>query len=300
VLTLCAAAILITFVHTTGAAQAAYPPPVSTFDIDTALVASPVFYSLSVRRPAITQVVFPDTLYDYTPFELRKRTGFATRKVGDSLWVDSAVYELISFSGAEALPLALPVFYLLPSGDSLPVYAPTVVLYQRLLKDVGTESDTLQAAIQTLAVPERFNYPYWIIGLALVAGILASANAFFGKPLERYFSLWIESQRHRAFIRSYDKLVAQVQQRGADGPLERALNVWKGYIERVEAVPYTTYTTKDFAERFPDPTLTKSLQTLDKYIYGGFPPEQAAAAYAALRRMAIRIYAQKAQSLRHG
>jgi hypothetical protein len=191
------------------------------------------------------------------------------------------------------------VYYLLAGGDSLPVYAPNKVLFTRTLRD-GQPSDSLQASTQTLAVAERFNYPYWIIGISITVGILGLLNAFLGKPFQRYFRLWVERRRHRAFIRTFDRLISQIKQKGSAGPLERALNLWKAYIERVEAVPYTTYTTKDFSEHLPDPALTKSLQALDKYIYGGFPPDDAASAYAVLRRMAIRIYAQKAQNLRHG
>jgi hypothetical protein len=279
--------------------SASYPQPKGKFDTDTALVASPVRYILTVRRPAKAQVVYPDSLFDYSPFELRKQTWYPTRSINDTVLLDSAVYELLSFSAAPSLSLSLPIFYLLPQGDSPPVYAPEAVLQQRLLQD-GAKSDPLVASEQTLPVPERFNYPYWIIGISLIVTLLAIANIFLGKPAQRYFRLWVERQRHRAFIRGYDRLVAQVRQRGSNGPLEKALNLWKAYIERVENVPYTTYTTKDFSEHLPDPALTKSLQSLDKYIYGGFAPDEAPAAYAVLRRMAIRNYAQKTQSLRNG
>lgn len=277
-----------------------YPAPAGRFDRDTALLASPVHYILTVRRPPGTQVLFPDSLYDYAPFELRSRTWYPTRVLPDSTLADSAVYELMSFSGQPELRLALPVFYLTGGGDSLPVFPDDALLHQKLGSKTEAVADTLEPAIQTLEVKERFNYPYWIIGISLVVGLLALANLFLGKPFQRYFRIWVEGRRHRAFIRSYDRLVQQVRQRGAKGPLERALNLWKAYIERVENVPYTTYTTKDFAEHLPDPALSKSLQELDRYIYGGFPPEEAETAYAVLRRMAIRIYAQKAQALRHG
>ena len=277
-----------------------YPTPVGAFDTDTALLASPVHYSLSVKRPAKTQVLFPDSLYPFTPFELRLRTWFPTRRTADSMLVDSAVYELMSFTGTPTLTLSLPIFYLNPQGDSVPVYAPDVSLHQRLLQGAEGGSDTLLPAIQTLAVPERFNYPYWIIGISLLVGLLAVANVFLGKPLQRYFRLWVERRRHKAFIRTYDRLVIQVRDRGAQGPLERALNLWKAYIERVEEIPYTTYTTKDFAEHLPDRDLTNGLQTLDRYIYGGFPPDEASVAYATLRRQAVRFYTRKAQNLRHG
>jgi len=276
-----------------------YPAPVGKFDTDTALVASPVKYTLFVQRSSKTQTVFPDSLYDFTPFELRKLTWFPTRLVDDSTVLDSAEYELIAFSSAPALSLSLPVFYILIQGDSLPVYAPTKQLYQRIIAD-GAKTDTLQAAIQTLPVSERFNYPYWIIGISLFVGLLALLNIFLGKPLQRYFGLWVERRRHSAFVRSFDKLVLQVKQRGAEGPMERALNLWKAYIERVENIPYTTYTTKDFSEHLPEPALTTSLQTLDRYIYGGFPPIESESAYGVLKRMAIRIYLQKAQKLRRG
>lgn len=279
---------------------APYPAPVGKFDRDTALLASPVRYTLTVHRTAGTQVLFPDSVYDYAPFELRSRVWYPTRVLADSTLVDSAVYELMSFSGQPELALALPVFYLTGVGDSLPVFPDDALLHQRLASKTEAVADTLEPAIQTLTVKERFNYPYWIIGISLVVGFLAVANLFLGKPLQRYFRIWVEGRRHRAFIRSYDRLVQQVRQRGSSGPLERALNLWKAYIERVENIPYTTYTTKDFAEHLPDPALTKSLQELDRYIYGGFPPEEAETAYAVLRRMAIRIYAQKAQQLRHG
>jgi len=282
-----------------GQDTAKYPRPVGKFKPDTANVAAPLSYVLTVRRPLSAQVIYPDSLYDFSPFELRSQRWFPTRTLQDSLVLDSAVFELQVFSSAPALEFALPVFYILPGGDSLPVFASLATLHQRVPKTV-VKADSLAASSQTFAVSEQFNYPYWILGITLAVSLLGVANAFLGKPAQRYFKLWIERQRHRAFIRTYDRLVAQVRMRGAKGPLEKALNLWKAYIERVEEIPYTTYTTKDFGESLPDPALTKSLQSLDKYIYGGFEPNEAPAAYAVLRRMAIRIYAQKSQELRHG
>jgi hypothetical protein len=79
-----------------------------TFLKDSVKVGEYIPYSLSITYPAQWQVVFPDSLYDYSPFEFEDKIYFPTQTT-DSLSTDSAVYYLSTFELDEIQQLKLGV-----------------------------------------------------------------------------------------------------------------------------------------------------------------------------------------------
>src|SRR5690348_12171602 len=66
------------------------------FAADSTRVGENVFFYLTARYPKTQQIVFPDSSFAYSPFELLKKDYFPTR-TNDSTSYDSAVYSLRTF-----------------------------------------------------------------------------------------------------------------------------------------------------------------------------------------------------------
>ena len=97
--------------------------PRGYFHKDSVKIGEALPYSLWVRYPKTHDVAFPDSLFDFSPFELEKRDYFTTKS--DSLAsLDSVVYYFTTFEIDTVQYLTLPV-YLINEYDSTTLYTAT-------------------------------------------------------------------------------------------------------------------------------------------------------------------------------
>ena len=91
--------------------------PKGLFLSDSIKIGEEVIYSLSIEYPRGSNLIFPDSLYDFSPFEYIKKTEFFTKS--DSVKsFDSVIYYLSTFEIDPVQKLTLPVF-LISAGDSI-------------------------------------------------------------------------------------------------------------------------------------------------------------------------------------
>ena len=83
--------------------------PKGVFQTDSVEVGKPVYFSLSVRHSPESEIFFPDSTYDFSPFELVSQRTFVSNTDARGT-LDSAVYHLISFDVSKVQKLRLPVF----------------------------------------------------------------------------------------------------------------------------------------------------------------------------------------------
>src|SRR5215203_6074836 len=81
----------------------------AAFASDTTRIGDNIYFYLTARYPKTQQVVFPDSSFSFSPFELLKKDYFPTRS-NDSTSYDSAVYSLRTFEIEKQQSLRLPVF----------------------------------------------------------------------------------------------------------------------------------------------------------------------------------------------
>lgn len=268
--------------------------PKGHFLSDTIQVGEPVKYAFSLRHQATTQVVLPDSAYDYSPFYFIEKRYFPTRT--DSLGsTDSVVYTLATFE-LDSLPsLALPVYAILPSGDSLERWSLADTLL--LLSNDSIQPNYL-ADTTLRPIDPQFNYLYWSIGIMVIIVLLLLINGFLGKPVNRAFKLLIMYQRHQTFIKLFDRLARQLEGELSANELEKILTIWKKYIEKVDNIPYSTYTTREITQLLPDDDLKITLQAIDRFVYGGIRPEGVKTHIDLLRTQAATIYQAKTATVR--
>ena len=118
-------------------------PPKGKFLSDSVKVGLPVKYALSYRHKATADIFFPDSSYNFTPFELVKREYFNTI-TDENGSLDSVVYTLISFEVSPVQELSLPV-YVLTKRDCTRVFSPIdyVILNSIIKSDVSIDTLSL-------------------------------------------------------------------------------------------------------------------------------------------------------------
>lgn len=294
----CWLSIVTLWAATTGALGQNLTPqsnlPHGRFLKDTAQVGQPVEYSLSFRHDKNIQVVFPDSSHDFAPFEFVRKDFFTTHS--DSLQsTDSAVYTVTTFELDSLQRLSLPIYVLQESGDSLAEWTDedTILVHNNVKIQENFLVDTTFWQIKT-----GFNYIYWGIGATFFLILLLLANSFLGKPLNRAIKLLIMYQRHKAFESSFDRLTTQINKNPTVQSLEKAQTLWKKYIEKVDNIPYSTYTTREISQHLPDTNLKNTLQAIDRYVYGGIQPSNISEHLSCLQKQANSIYEHKRSEIR--
>ena len=180
-----------------GAAAAGSHPaagPVGRFSRAVVEVGQPLDYVLSYTHDPTAEVVFPDSLASFGPFEYAGRRWLPTRTTnGRSL--DRVVYHLRTFSLAPVQTLQLPVLLLHGGADTLRLLPPVAqVCLHRLAPTLySTEAagpPDLRTTYQVQPLAPAFNYPFWLAGLALALALGGGVWALYGRR-------WRHPTRHK-------------------------------------------------------------------------------------------------------
>lgn len=274
------------------------PVPKGAFLAPKMKVGSPVQYALSYRHDASRDVFFPDSAYDYTPFRFLKRDYFPTRTTAAGS-VDSVVYTLVSFETDTLQYLKLPVF-VRDGRDCTAVY-PTIseVKLQSLLSGKDPRQSGLRSNVQLVSLEDQVNYPLLFLVLIAAAVLGGLINWLFGEALRRQWQLFQLWRRHLKFRGTYQRYF-----RGAADPkqaapnVERAVFLWRRYLERMEGKPYSTFTTKETVEQFgQEKKLEGALRDVDSVVYGGVASPQTEESLKILRELAGRAYVKRKKQI---
>ncbi|MFT5914573.1 MAG: hypothetical protein ACJAWV_000889 [Flammeovirgaceae bacterium] len=246
----------------------------------------PVVYSLVFRHSSTLEVVFPDSTYDFTPFELLKKDFFPTQT--DSLGsYDSVAYTLATYELEKVQYLSLPI--LLPSKNSEELEKvfsdkdsiQLVEIVKTIPEDKATFEDT-----SLLDIKQEFNYPYLLIGLAFLLILVVIVFLSFGGKVRGYFKKRRLESAHRRFMNSFEQLVAESSNKELDKPIA----LWKKYTGDLMNVPLESYTTKEIDSFIRNPQLVKVLRETDKAIYSGKSETNIKQKLSALKEFTDREY----------
>ncbi|MBL7852162.1 MAG: hypothetical protein JNN04_14765 [Cyclobacteriaceae bacterium] len=248
------------------------------FSTDSAAIGEVIPYVLTASYPNNVQVLFPDSTYQFTPFESAGKRYFPTRTTG-TISHDSVVYFLSTFELDSIQALKLPVF-IVQKKDCLAVYAPADSLRLKFkvtmpLDSIAVDKLPLKANTAYQRVRQLFNYPVFLIGLAIVAVLALAAWLIFGKRIRQYFRLRRLQRNYRNFLSRFSGVIDRMGTTAPGTIAEEALWIWKKYMEDLEEYPFTKSTSREIVRRYSNDELARALRTIDRGIYGGYgtPPD---------------------------
>ncbi len=244
----------------------------SGFLQDSVRLGDRIEYYLTARYPSALTTLFPDTTYSFDPFEFQKRIYFPTEtSQGESY--DSTVYSLMTFDIADIQYLALPV-YVIQASDCTQYLSPRDSIFLKSMIQ-GPVPDSIEAKdlpLLTNTVYQRvaylFNYPIVLIAVVSLSILALVVWLAFGKRIRKYFTLKKLKKRNAEFLASYALLVKQISEHFTADKTEKAVFLWKHYLENLERKPYSKLTTREIIALEHDEQLGKSLRLLDQAIYG--------------------------------
>ena len=228
-------------------------------------------YSLTATYPREETILFPDSTFSFDPFEIHHKIYFPTRTT-NSYSYDSVVYYLTSFEIDSVQKLSLPVFVVHPKDCTAIFASIDSVVLKQMVKHVPDSISAKELPLKTntayQAVSWLLNYPLLLIigGILLIATIVVWI--VFGKSIKRYLALRKLTKSHHKFIHEFSVAIDRLQSSYSISHAEAALLLWKKYMEKLLAAPYTKFTTKEIFQQVKDEQLAKALKKIDRNIYG--------------------------------
>ena len=262
--------------------------PTGRFSRAAVKVGEPLDYELRYTHAPGLEVVFPDSLADFGPFEYAGKTYFPTRtRRGRSL--DRAIYHLRTFRLDSVQALALPVTVLLGHDTLRQRPAPARVRLLRTAPRRGWADNSPPALRQNLElrpIEPLPNYPYWVAGAGGVLLLLgAGAGLFHGRLMRRY-ATYKRRKNHGYFLAQFARHVERFELSRSATNVERAVSLWKNYLASLESSALNSFTTRELVAYFEnDDEVRRALSTTDKVIYGNLQSEDAKEVDRAFQRL---------------
>lgn len=258
-------------------------------------------YSLSAKYPANVNVVFPDSTYNFFPFEFEKKKFFPTQ-TKEGLSYDSVVYYVSTFEVDSVQSLALPVYIIHTADCTVVEPEPSSVKLQFLVASMpdSVETKDLPLKITVAYEPVSGNFNYIVAG-AIVLGLFLMAITVwlvFGKKIKRYFKLKRLRKNHEKFLSEYTLSMDEIKSTPSTLAAEQSVGIWKKYMEQLERKPYTTLTTRETINILHNDTLKQNLQAIDRVIYGHQHASEKP--FESLRDFANDQFQQKVKEVQHG
>lgn len=271
--------------------------PTGRINKDTVRTGESFVYSLTYRHPPGEEVFFPDSTHRFHPFEFRGQEVFPTRTDGKGS-LDSAVYQLVSFEVTPKIGISLPV-YIWNGKDCTAVYPLADSSVVALFVD-RTRLDSLTPGHvpELLPLKEEINYSAFLVVFLIVATTAFLINWLFGKWIRQQWNVFRLQRRHREFARTFHRYFTNAKNRNSIKDVEKALVLWKNYLERLENKPFTTFTTREISDTISDTSLSDALRETDKVIYG-FSSQSAdiGSSLLTLNKVAQKLYLAKRRSI---
>jgi hypothetical protein len=267
--------------------------PIGKFVEEQARIGETVRYTLTYRHNTAMEILFPDSTFDFTPFELVGKQFFHT-VTKDSVSLDSVVYELTTFELEKEVSLVVPV-YLFRHGEKVEINPDAATL--RIVEVIKEATQDPSLKSNTDYVPVDFEWDIFLIigisgGLLLVALVVL---LIFGKKIKRAWKLRKMRKRHISFVSEADNYI---NGNLSKADIERFMVTWKEYLSLLTQKPVYSYTTKEILAQLPHAAnITAPLHTTDKAIYAGLSSATLKTDLSTLKEFAISAYEECLRSL---
>ncbi len=266
--------------------------PIGKFQTDSIELGRQIEYTLSYHHNPSAEVFFPDTTYNFYPFEIINRKMYPTVTT-NGVSVDSVIYTLVTFDISKNQKLGLPI-YLLSKRDCTAVYSLADSVFLKEMIKSPVDSLQLKTDIRLLPLSQQVNYPKILTYILGLLGLVLIIYAFFGRFIRKQYTLFLFGRRHKDFQTNYKKFTRSTLD---DVTIGKALVLWKKHLEWLEKRPYTSYTTKEIISRLPNERLEEALREVDSAIYGGILSTQMPSSMEILLEKATELYKNRREEL---
>jgi hypothetical protein len=212
-------------------------------------------------------VFFPDSSYDFSPFEYVSKRTFPTR-TKDGMSRDSVIYVLRTFSMDSVQRLSLPVFILKKKQDTTKIFTDTIFAPVSFSLIKLPDSVVLKANERFVPFKQEFNTPGLITLLVSVISLLIIFYLLFGDRVRKMLRLKRLKNQFQKFKTDYERAVEHYQDTAST---DHALGIWKKFLERMTDMPFSSLTTREIGELMRGSEydgLKKALREIDMAIYG--------------------------------
>jgi hypothetical protein len=273
----------------------------SGFLSDSLKIGDETAFYLAAKYPSSLNILFPDSAYNFAPFEYQRKRYFAT-ETKNGISSDSTLYYLTTFELDSIQRLSMPVYVVNARDCTVYNSSEDSILLIQLVKNlpdtVSVQNLPLKANTGYHKVAFQFNYVIALIAGAALIIICAVVWIIFGTRILNNLRAKRLLKKHRDFINGYNRLIDQLQKAFSSALTESAVSHWKKYMEQLEARPYTKLTTRETLMLQQDEKLGSNLHNIDMAIYGGGSRVVESLEY--LRTVADRHFEKKLEEVKHG
>jgi hypothetical protein len=269
------------------------------FQEDSVKIGQTIHYSLWVQHRGKNELFFPNAQINVAPFEIIQKDYFKTKMIRPGVYVDSAVYQMRLFSLQNPKVLQIPV-YTASDIDCTAIYPQADSLYVKKLvpNAASIDLDSLYQSIPFEPLTPKKDIKTFLFDFLVLLIIIGIINWIFGKRIRMGFELYLLWRKNRDFQRNFARLKRNVNESDAGlRNLEKALILWKTYLENITGLGFSTSTSKEIIDLLPDKQLEKSLNDLDFAIYGGNFSERTVQSLNNLLKIAETTYKKGQQKI---
>jgi hypothetical protein len=272
--------------------------PSGEFLTDSIEVGKPFLFALSYRHAPGKEIFFPDTLFNYSPFEILSRRSFTSiTDPKGKMTLDSAIYQLVTFNVSPYQVLSVPVF-LYNRKDCTVIFTERDSIFLRKKNiDLITGNEALKPETSLAQLRSEFNFSMLLGYLGLAMGLIGAIYWVFGKDIYKQWRLIKLQRRHLEYLRSFNRLLRNAREKNNIKDAENAIIVWKNYLERLERKPFATYTTREIMDNMPDDSLAEALKNMDGIIYGQVKSNNMHVFLEVLKTGATKLYRTKRREI---
>jgi len=234
---------------------------------DSAKLGERIGYVLKVKHPESTQIIFPDSTYDYSPLVLLEKKTFIS-STSEGFTQDSTIYYLSNFSLEPSVYLTLPVYELV-RYDSVTYFPNEAELKVKLTLDSIPEQPVFQENNVYQSLEKSLN---WIMVAILIGGILILLGVLYLLFAKRINEIWRERKEKRRwnqFEKKWKIKTTQLEQSPSIEIADEVIGLWKGYMESITGLPVKEWTSSEISEKLDDKKVFESLRSIDMIIYAG-------------------------------
>lgn len=265
---------------------------------DSMEIGQEVNFWVTADYPMYLEVIFPDSLYSFAPFEYKSKYFQPTSETTGRLF-DSAVYRLQSFE-IDAFQSLLLNVVVLDQEDSLMVTSPRDSIAFKELIPVITDSTTLITNSSYLNVPLAFNYPLlWII-IGVLIFVAVFTLILFGKRIKTALIIRRLRKEYIKYNVRLSEFIQQLKENPETHTAELAIIDWKNFMEKLEQSPYSKLTTSEILSQSKNEELKETLRSIDRMVYGKKPSESIYKSFQSIEDFTQHRYQLRINELKDG